>query len=107
MRISDWSSDVCSSDLYGVFNVADQHTAADIEAGDVDQQIGHGLAGGVQGDLAAAIAMHHGNVAGGEHMFGLASLAESEHWRVFERPDFVGRGEVGRTWCRGRVWRDV
>src|SRR3546814_2671464 len=38
MRISDWSSDVCSSDLFGL--VPDAHLDAALEIGDLDLAVG-------------------------------------------------------------------
>src|SRR3546814_8155438 len=45
MRISDWSSDVCSSDLAGEPNVGDAHAAVDRLAHVVDGEGGDGDGG--------------------------------------------------------------
>src|SRR3546814_6499517 len=67
MRISDWSADVCSSDL---------------------------------GHLATTVDVQHRDVAGHQHVLGLAGLAEGEHRVVLDHPDLVGRrfvAHVGET----------
>ena len=38
----------------------------------------------------------HRDVAGHQHVFGLAGLAEGEHRIVFDQPQFVGGGLVAR-----------
>src|SRR3546814_16094802 len=86
MRISDWSSDVCSSDL--------------LQALQVEQRIDHDLAGAVVGHLATTVDVQHRDVAGHQHVLGLAGLAEGEHRVVLAHPDLVGRrfsAHVGET----------
>src|SRR3546814_10338482 len=50
MRISDWSSDVCSSDLFRMAFVADQDalTTVTAVARHFDMDLGHQWAGGVE-----------------------------------------------------------
>ena len=65
---------------------------ADAEAGalQVDERIHHQLPGAVIGHLAAAIDLHHGNVAGREQVRAARVHAEREHRRMLEKPDLVG-----------------
>src|SRR3546814_18794314 len=89
MRISDWSSDVCSSDLVGFgdhgavqveIDGAHRHGARQI----ADQLAGHALEG-VVGDVAAGPAM-----------------------RPDQRDEFMPIGhDIGRASCRERVCQYV
>jgi len=56
----------------------------------VEQRIHHELPGAVVRHLAAAIDLHHGNIAGREQMLGPRVHAEREDWGVLEEPDLVG-----------------
>src|SRR3546814_19718911 len=77
MRISDWSSDVCSSDL---FLLADE--APEVEAGAAYQQTGHVEAGHVDQVAHRGAAVQ----AGGE-----GNLAAATDRRAIEQPDEPGR----------------
>jgi len=55
----------------------------------VGQRIGHELARAVVGHLAAAVGLHHRNIARGQHMLGLAGQSLCEHRRVFAQPQLV------------------
>src|SRR5690606_29508311 len=70
---------------------------ADLQAAQVEQRVGHDLAGAVVGDLAAAVDVQHRNVARGQHVLGAAGLAEGEHRFVLDQPQLVGRGRVTRV----------
>src|SRR3546814_6849740 len=87
MRISDWSSDVCSSDL---FLLADE--APEVEAGAAYQQTGHVEAGHVDQVAHRGAAVQ----AGGE-----GNLAAATDRRAIEQPDEPGR--VGRRQVAGAV----
>ncbi len=63
----------------------------------VQQRVQHDLAGAVVGHLAAAVDVQHRDVAGHQHVFGLAGLAEGEHRVVLDQPQFVGGGLVARV----------
>ena len=72
----------------------------------VQQRVGHHLAGAVVGDLAAAVGAHHGDVAGAEHVFVAPGHALREHRRVLDQPEFVvglgaARGGEGAHGCFG------
>ncbi|MDT4865310.1 hypothetical protein FQZ97_1001050 [compost metagenome] len=43
------------------------------------------------GNLATAIHLHHRDIAGEQHMLGLAGLPLGEHRIVLEQPDFIVR----------------
>ena len=49
---------------------------------DVNQRVEHRLSGPVIGHLTAAIAGHYRDLAGGQHMLGLAAQALGEHRRM-------------------------
>src|SRR5690606_26581623 len=70
---------------------------ADLQPAQVEQRVGHDLAGAVVGDLAAAVDVQHRDVARGEHVLGAAGLAEGEHRIVLDQPQLVGRGRVTRV----------
>src|SRR3546814_10149512 len=73
---------------------------ADLQAPQVEQRIDHDLAGAVVGHLATTVDVQHRDVAGHQHVLGLAGLAEGEHRVVLDHPDLVGRrfvAHVGET----------
>src|SRR5690606_30019716 len=70
---------------------------AQLHAPQVEQRIRHDLARPVVGHLAAAVDVQYWNVAGAEHVFGLAGLAEGEDRIVFDQPQFVERIPVARV----------
>src|SRR3546814_15069734 len=105
MRISDWSSDVCSSDLPGL----DRLAVAEL---DVEQHLVVGQAGGAQPciDLARGLEQQRrGRGSDGQARDLLAELTLQEVDRL-RTPDAQpvplvrgGRAlEVGRTSCRER-----
>ena len=69
---------------------------ADLQPPQVEQRIGHDLAGAVVGHLAAAVDVDHRDVARHQHVLGLAGLAEGEHRIVLDQPQLVGRVVVAR-----------
>ena len=76
---------------HGLFDAADQLAHAQAQAAQVHQRIGHQLAGAVVGHLATAVDAEHRDVAGSQHVLGLAGLAQREHRIVFDQPQLVGR----------------
>src|SRR3546814_17905149 len=103
MRISDWSSDVCSSDLVGVLDGLDARNPR-LEPANVRVVVLQRVVG--EADAAAAV---------GLDQRGRGALAEPQH---DQRLDLLGRtglaeiadrglGEIGRASCRERVWQDV
>src|SRR3546814_17310809 len=89
MRISDWSSDVCSSDLLRHAHVADSNT--DHPAAVVVQ----GLRGGEAGiDLDA-------------QCFGLRRQPRAHRAEVADEVALVVHAQIGRASCRERVWQYV
>src|SRR6185295_18049751 len=68
----------------GAFQRGDEVAHAEPRAADVDEWIDHELAGAVIGDLPAAIDLHDGNVAGREHVAGVAVQTLREHRRMLE-----------------------
>src|SRR3546814_13173404 len=101
MRISDWSSDVCSSDLVAAELVAEV-------LAHLRQRIGHAVAvvlGGNGGQRVRLVAVLLDILLGdeaedaGEAAFDLAVLLQVG--RLQERV------EIGRASCRERVWQYV
>src|SRR5689334_21661687 len=68
---------------HGTLERGDQVAHAEPGAADVDEWIDHELARTVVGDLPAAIDLHHRDVAGGQHVAGVAIEPLREHRRVF------------------------
>src|SRR3546814_5143315 len=96
MRISDWSSDVCSSDLFAQLL---QHRMLRVAVGDVVEQLAGGFERGFRArnaeavvlELPARLALHAGE--------GLAQ-AGGRLQRAFAQR---GGDETGRASCRERV----
>ncbi|MPM65450.1 hypothetical protein SDC9_112346 [bioreactor metagenome] len=82
---------------HGFFQAVDVFLDEIARAAQVDQRIGHDLARAMEGDLAAAVALHHGNGAGREQVIGLACNALREHGVVLAQPELVGG--VGGAAC--------
>src|SRR3546814_10114269 len=87
MRISDWSSDVCSSDLF-----LDPRLAADIAR--IDAQAGRARIGGFQSPLIVEM-----NVRDDRHAGGADDLLERRGGRLVG----AGDAEIGRAEWRERV----
>src|SRR3546814_18988889 len=107
MRISDWSSDVCSSDLVLEGVVAGVRRRAD----------------GTAGDLHVLLTQRRDHVGGGEAVGGellridpdpqrelalaeedqIADDVESQQQVAYPRAGVVGVIEIGRASCRERV----
>src|SRR3546814_20789069 len=105
MRISDWSSDVCSSDLAGAY-LRDARRAASRSGGPVRPGSGQGtdgqgavtldLAGCSDGELAALA------LAGRPSAYGeLLRRHRDPVSRLVRGP------KIGRASCRERVWQEV
>src|SRR5690606_23501520 len=67
---------------------------AEAQAAQVQERVGHQLAGAVVGDLAAAIHLEHRDVAGRQQVLQPTGLAEGEDGVVLDQPQLVGRGLV-------------
>src|SRR3546814_5988787 len=94
MRISDWSSDVCSSDLAGELRTARQHDVERLVEDDL-AAAGEGLALELRVDRDAHLATAGVDVDG-------AVLVVAEEGAVRRR-----RLEIGRAPCRERVCKYV
>src|SRR3546814_14608772 len=125
MRISDWSSDVCSSDLRSVDDRAVRQPRAGAVAGGIDrhwQQIDLGRSDeardefGARGeidvhraaDLLDAALIEHDDPVGERHRINLI-VGDEDHRRtepLVELPDFEP-GEYGRASCRQRLCTSV
>src|SRR3546814_15640828 len=90
MRISDWSSDVCSSDLAGPPGREENIGAEEKDCGPVDLRHRKGLQGFPQ-----AAALNDGGGQGQEL---------NDHQRNQHFPD---RSKIGRASCRERVGQSV
>src|SRR3546814_7813076 len=98
MRISDWSSDVCSSDLVGVEVQQRRHGRGRYRPSP-PAPISGGRSGGVDGDRGVL----------GQDLLALAvpehDLVEEEELRHPEHAEAAE--EIGRASCRERVWQYV
>src|SRR3546814_10945611 len=88
MRISDWSSDVCSSDLQG--------DAGGVEAGVGHRRLQHQLPLGLREVLA------EGALRGQAEQLGRRALAGHRQAAALRQRD-----SIGRTSCRVRVCQSV
>src|SRR3546814_18695889 len=97
MRISDWSSDVCSSDLTELYAVADDDGQAL-----ADWLATHPGAGGDSGtgpgQALHAYLYHHRDGDAVRHLFRAATGLDS---RGLGEPQILG--QIGRASCRERV----
>src|SRR3546814_18662272 len=99
MRISDWSSDVCSSDLQGAAAIGRVVGNADPRTGRQLVEALHLVRIGTdRGD--DGIAHRHDVVAAGGDL-----VVEIGH--VLERVGVELAGEIGRASCRGSVCQNV
>src|SRR3546814_17430164 len=108
MRISDWSSDVCSSDLFG-------ERFADAILDEVERRVAPSLRANVvtrfhytPADFGRDLSAHLGSA------FSLEPVLWQSAWfRAHNRDDvisnlyFVGAGKIGRASCRERVCQYV
>src|SRR5690606_603803 len=78
----------------GLLDPAHVLAHAEAQAAQVQERVGHQLAGAVVGDLAAAIHLEHRDVAGRQQVLRTTGLAEGEHGVVLDQPQLVGRGLV-------------
>src|SRR3546814_18558890 len=100
MRISDWSSDVCSSDLRGE---APRVIAPVERAGAEENSIGKGAREGAQRSLDVAVRKHHDDLA-----FAVRDdLVEGEAAVALHRAALAEREQIGRASCRERVCQSV
>ena len=75
---------------------ADVVAHADLQALQVEQRVRHDLTGPVIGHLAAAVDVHHRDVARRQHVLVLAGLPEGEHRIVLDQPQLVDGGVGAR-----------
>src|SRR3546814_4635660 len=111
MRISDWSSDVCPSDLLGVVAIASQVFIESCTADGVRRA----AATWAESDLPRRLARYHGDKA--ESVFrGWAETwlrPSFRRWQMTDRlpaiacPTLIVQGEIGRASCRERGCQDV
>src|SRR3546814_13240735 len=109
MRISDWSSDVCSSDLYwGKYRAEEIN---DEEIADVNNQlvasVGTCSVMGTASTMACIAEALGMTVPGG----ATPPAVTADRMRIAELTGAQGvkmaQTEVGRAACRGRVWQYV
>src|SRR3546814_11578500 len=99
MRISDWSSDVCSSDLAASLNgweFALQHSFWDTGFGVI---LNYTI---VNGD-----ATYDNTQPSSVAQFALTGLSASANAVVFYDKNGIQAREIGRASCRERVWQYV
>src|SRR3546814_13287546 len=120
MRISDWSSDVCSSDL----RFANAHDCCSDPVGSVALAGNYRVAGIAHGLRQLSLIQFAASVgevgqqqsadADGRHQPDLAVAMLAEHKRIdAARCDIefycqqCAQAEIGRASCRERVWQSV
>src|SRR3546814_15182813 len=109
MRISDWSSDVCSSDLFAdspEFDPLKQSAAAQVrQFGYNNDFIGYvGLPFGSDNPDHGLLCVNH-EYTSPEVLFPGAEDASTEAGVAIEMA--AHGGTIGRASCRERVWTDV
>src|SRR3546814_2223539 len=87
MRISDWSSDVCSSDLNTCNGADDCRRAVRLQIGRGADVIKFASTGGVNSRIGAGL---------GKQMF------DDEARAIVETAHMFGKKEIGRAWGRER-----
>src|SRR3546814_11032350 len=98
MRISDWSADVCSSDLQGAFHLCSAHAVA----GDVDDVVD------ASGDPVVAVGVAPAAVAGAVHPGIGREIGLHEAIVVtVDRAHLPRPGQIGSASCRERVCPSV
>src|SRR3546814_2802669 len=97
MRISDWSSDVCSSDL----TIEEAYEVSDAIAGGDPAAIRDEL-----GDLLLQV-VFHSQIATDDGLFGFDDVANAISDKMERRHPHIFGNEIGRTSCRERVCQYV
>src|SRR3546814_14483016 len=112
MRISDWSSDVCSSDLAGYYMDQQEKKLRERTAGtgnDVERQ-GDQLVLNMPGDVTFDL---NSAVVKSQFRSALDSVAStlseypSTYIDIYGHTDSSGSDKIGRPSCRERVCQDV
>src|SRR3546814_5782761 len=89
MRISDWSSDVCSSDLLGVFHCMKHQIAAMLKAGSGGSIVNTASVGGT-----VAIPAHGEYIAAKHAVIGLTRIAAVDYGQQGIRVNAVLPGAI-------------
>src|SRR3546814_19358559 len=96
MRISDWSSDVCSSDLV---EPGTAHVGVDVAAADLDRLRRH---------IGAQPRGHPDQPVAGEYRVGHTRRIRDHRGEAGVEMIGVEAGrKIGRAWCRERVCQTV
>src|SRR3546814_14286577 len=109
MRISDWSSDVCSSDLELIRTTVERHSGISVFAGIGERsREGHELLLELrQSGVLPRTALVFGQMnepPGARWRAGLTALAIAEHFRDDAHENVL---QIGRASCRERVCQYV
>src|SRR3546814_19115240 len=106
MRISDWSSDVCSSDL---FVSADQAFADVIQLmpGNDKARVAQAVAKIGHGDRSGALAVLAQVTNAPADDYGLALALAGDAAKAVTVLEPAARGKIGRASCRERVCQSV
>src|SRR3546814_10724689 len=99
MRISDWSSDVCSSDLNGQ-NLASESPRLALVFGHVAVEQRHEGAG--KGTFGKQAAEQIGQLK--RELPSIGNTARAQH---AGQHDVAGKAKIGRASCQERVCQDV
>src|SRR3546814_19639446 len=93
MRISDWSSDVCSSDLVDIDVVRRiAHERVTVPGrpqrlGDIDELVSHFIAVGMRGKLVVIVVLRRRRLAGGDNIPARPATAQAVDARQQARED--------------------
>src|SRR3546814_13704016 len=96
MRISDWSSDVCSSDLHDLVTAIGEQRSATLADGSTVI-----LSSGTALDVRFANGVRRATLARGEAFFEIRH--DAAHPFTVDAGDCAVRVQIGRASCRGRV----
>lgn len=75
----------------GLLDRVDQFADLDLQPLQVEQEVDDDLAGTMVGDLAATVDLDDGDADIVQDVLALAGLAQREHRRMLDDPQFVGR----------------
>src|SRR3546814_15160029 len=93
MRISDWSSDVCSSDLRQHMGVGDRHPLSRVDSGGI-AVIDMGIALEIDGDAPSIVEPHRQSVRRGLFYCAEGAVLHAHLAFVLQEQDTVVVGEL-------------
>src|SRR3546814_18643226 len=107
MRISDWSSDVCSSDLLSFGQVVAQVLAQRGLVGAVVEHVVGDLEGVAQREAVVVQPCLHRRIGAGQQRAQPGGRGEQHRGLAFDHAQVGGFVQIGRASCRERVCQYV